>query len=44
MVIKLNILEENDEKFIEDACRLHYKSKKCNTKQIKNYSKWYYGK
>jgi hypothetical protein len=93
MVIKLNILEKNDEKFIEEACKLHYKSKKCksckkykqinnkigkiykkngkinsktlklynkfsnkcdkcssinakkcNSKQIKNYSKWYYGK
>jgi len=93
MVIKLNILENSDEKFIEEACKLHYKSKKCksctkykqinnkigkiykktgkiksktlklhnnfrnkcdkclsnstkkcNSNQIKNYSKWYYGK
>ena len=44
MVIKLNILENSDQQFIEEACKHHYKSKKCNSKQIKNYSKWYYGK
>ncbi len=93
MKTRLNLLEKNDEKFIERACRLHYKSKKCksckkykqsnnkigkiykkngkissktlkkhnklskrcdicasnntkrcNSKQIKNYSNWYYGK
>ena len=93
MVIKLDILEDNNENIIKDACRIYYKSKKCksckkykqinnkigkiyksngkinsktkkmsnklskkcdkcssnktkkcNFKQIKFYSKWYYGK
>jgi hypothetical protein len=93
MDIKLNIFESKDEILIDNACRIHYKSKKCksckkyiqsnnkigkiykkngkihsttlkvhnklsnkcdkcssiktkkcNSKQIKNYSKWYYGK
>ena len=93
MVIKLNVLDDNEKNIINDACKIYYKSKKCksckkykqinnkigkiyknngkinsetlklynklnnkcdkcssnktkkcNSKQIKNYSKWYYGK
>ena len=89
----INILDDNNTNLIENACRIHYKSKKCksckkykiinnkigkiyknngkvnsktmkiynklsencdkcssnkakkcNSKQLKNYTKWYYGK
>ena len=37
---KLNILKDNDEKFVENACKIHYKSLKCKSckkyKQINN--------
>ena len=31
MDIKLNILENNDKTFIDNACRIYYKSKKCKS-------------
>lgn len=31
MKTKLNILQENDNIFIENACKLHYKSLKCKS-------------
>jgi hypothetical protein len=32
----INILDDNNTNFIENACRIHYKSKKCNANLAKN--------